>query len=78
MPVQVQQEQLEPCRVSLTIEVPSEDVQKAVQTVFNQVHAVRAGSHFVASVVVQHKLIHSEFYLFINIYRKRAAQRWPA
>jgi len=37
MPVQVQQEQLEPCRVSLTIEVPSEDVQKAVQTVFNQV-----------------------------------------
>ncbi|MCC2660776.1 MAG: trigger factor [Arthrobacter sp.] len=37
MPVQVQQEQLEPCRVALTIEVPPEEIQKAVQTVFNQV-----------------------------------------
>lgn len=37
MPVQVQQEQIEPCRVALSIDVPSEDVQKAVQTVFNQV-----------------------------------------
>jgi trigger factor len=37
MPVQVQQEQLEPCRVALSIQVPPEDVQKAVQSVFNQV-----------------------------------------
>jgi len=37
MPVQVEQEQLEPCRVALSIQVPPEEVQKAVQTVFNQV-----------------------------------------
>ena len=37
MPVQVQQEQLEPCRVALTIEVSPEEIQKAVQAVFTQV-----------------------------------------
>ncbi len=36
MPVQVQQEQLEPCRVALTIEVPPEDVNRAMETVFNR------------------------------------------
>ena len=36
MPVQVQQEELEPCRVALTIDVPPEDYQKASEAVFNQ------------------------------------------
>lgn len=36
MAVQVQQEQIDHCRVALTIEVPPEEIQKAVETVFNQ------------------------------------------
>lgn len=36
MPVQVQSEHLDHCRVELTIEVPPEDIQKAVDSVFNQ------------------------------------------
>jgi len=36
MAVQVQQEQLAPCRVALTIEVPPDEIQKAVSSVFNQ------------------------------------------
>ena len=36
MAVEVQQEQLEPCRVALTIEVPPADVRKAMDTVFQQ------------------------------------------
>lgn len=36
MPVQVQQEQLEPCRVALTIEVPPAEIQKRIDSVFNQ------------------------------------------
>ena len=36
MPVQVQQEQIDHCRVALTIDVPPEEIQKAVDSVFNQ------------------------------------------
>jgi trigger factor len=36
MPVQVQQEQLDPCHVALTIDVPPEDIQKAISSVFQQ------------------------------------------
>jgi trigger factor len=36
MPVQVQQEQIDHCHVALTIEVPPEEFQKAVDSVFNQ------------------------------------------
>ena len=36
MPVQVQQEQLEPCRVALTIEVPPEEVGRTLESVFNR------------------------------------------
>src|SRR5688500_2168939 len=36
MAVEVQQEQLEPCRVALTISVPPDDVRKAMDSVFNQ------------------------------------------
>jgi len=36
MPVTVEQEKLDPCRVALTIEVPPEDIQKAIDSVFNQ------------------------------------------
>jgi trigger factor len=36
MAVQVEQEQLEPCRVALRIDVPPEEFQKAVSSVFNQ------------------------------------------
>lgn len=36
MPVQVEQEQLEPCRVALTIAVPPEDIQKAIDQVYGQ------------------------------------------
>src|SRR5689334_13305574 len=36
MPVQVEQEQLEPCRVALTIDVPPEEIQKAVDSVYSQ------------------------------------------
>jgi len=36
MPVQVEQEQLEPCRVALTIEVPPDEIQKAVDSVYSQ------------------------------------------
>lgn len=41
MPTQVEQEQLEPCRVALTIQVPPEDIQKAMESVFSQ-YAKRA------------------------------------
>lgn len=37
MPVQVQREDVDHCRVALTIQVPPEDIQKAVDSVFNQV-----------------------------------------
>lgn len=37
MPVQVEQEQLEPCRVALTITVPKENVQSATEAVFQQI-----------------------------------------
>ena len=37
MPVQVQQEQLDHCKVALTVQVPPEEIQKAMDTVFNQV-----------------------------------------
>lgn len=36
MPVTVQQEQIDDCHVALTIQVPPEDVQKAIESVFNQ------------------------------------------
>jgi len=36
MPVQVEQEQLDHCRVALTIGVPPEEIQKAVETVYNR------------------------------------------
>lgn len=36
MAVEVQQEQLEPCRVALTISVPPDDIRKAMDSVFNQ------------------------------------------
>lgn len=36
MPVTVQQEQIDDCHVALTIQVPAEDVQKAIESVFNQ------------------------------------------
>lgn len=36
MPVTVQQEQIDDCHVALTIQVPPEDVQKAIDSVFNQ------------------------------------------
>lgn len=36
MSVTVQQEQIDDCHVALTIQVPAEDVQKAMETVFNQ------------------------------------------
>lgn len=36
MPVQVQQEQIDHCRVALTIDVPPEEIEKAVESVFNQ------------------------------------------
>lgn len=36
MAVQVQQEQIDHCRVTLTIEVPPEEIQKAIDSVFNQ------------------------------------------
>jgi trigger factor len=36
MAVQVQQEQIDHSHIALTIEVPPEDIQKAVETVFNQ------------------------------------------
>jgi trigger factor len=37
MAVQVQQEQIDHCRVALTIEVPPDDVRKAMDSVYNQV-----------------------------------------
>ena len=36
MPVTVEQEQIDDCHVALTIQVPPEDVRKAMDTVFNQ------------------------------------------
>jgi trigger factor len=36
MPVQVEQERLDHCRVALTISVPPEEIQKAISSVFNQ------------------------------------------
>ncbi len=36
MPVQVEQEQLAPCKVALTIQVPPEDISKAVDSVYGQ------------------------------------------
>src|ERR1051325_9427407 len=36
MAITVEREQLEPCRVALTIQVPPEDIQKAIDSVFNQ------------------------------------------
>src|SRR4051794_29556326 len=36
MPVTVQQEQIDDCHIALTIQVPPEDVQRAVDSVFNQ------------------------------------------
>jgi trigger factor len=37
MPVQVQQESIDHCKVALTIQVPPDEVQKAMDSVFNQV-----------------------------------------